>query len=71
MKANVGGIDKVLRIVVGVALLGLGFAGVLPLWAGLIGIVPLATALLNWCPAYTLLGMNTCSKDSCSTKSKQ
>jgi hypothetical protein len=60
MKANVGGIDKVLRIVAGVALLGLGVAGVLPLWVGLIGIVPLATGLLGWCPAYSLFGMSTC-----------
>lgn len=60
MKANVGGIDKVLRIVAGVALLGLGIAGVLPMWVGLIGIVPLVTGLMNWCPAYTLLGMSTC-----------
>lgn len=60
MKANVGEIDKVLRIVAGVALLGLGLAGVLPLWVGLIGIVPLATGLMNWCPAYALFGMNTC-----------
>jgi len=60
MKANVGGIDKVLRIVAGVALLGLGLAGVLPLWVGLIGIVPLATGLMNWCPVYSLFGMSTC-----------
>jgi len=60
MKANVGGIDKVLRIVAGVALLGLGVAGVLPLLVSLIGIVPLATGLLGWCPAYTLLGLKTC-----------
>lgn len=60
MKANVGGIDKVLRIVAGVALLGLGIAGVLPMWAGLIGIVPLVTGLMNWCPAYALFGLNSC-----------
>ncbi|PIQ13171.1 MAG: DUF2892 domain-containing protein [Hydrogenophilales bacterium CG_4_9_14_3_um_filter_59_35] len=60
MKANVGGIDKVLRIVAGVALLGLGVAGVLPMWVGLIGLVPLVTGLMNWCPAYALLGLNSC-----------
>ena len=60
MKMNVGGMDKTVRIVAGVALLGLGLAGVLPLWLGLIGIVPLATGLLGWCPAYTLFGLNTC-----------
>ncbi|MDD5330306.1 MAG: DUF2892 domain-containing protein [Sulfuricella sp.] len=60
MKANVGGIDKVLRIVAGVALLGLGFAGVVPMMVGLIGIIPLATGLMGWCPFYPLLGLSTC-----------
>ena len=60
MKANVGGVDKIVRIVAGAALLGLGVAGVVPMWVGLIGIVPLATGLLGWCPAYTLIGLNTC-----------
>ncbi len=59
MKANVGGIDKVLRIAVGLGLIGATVAGVLPVW-GYIGIVPLATGLIGWCPAYPLLGMNTC-----------
>lgn len=60
MKANVGGIDKVLRIAAGLALLGMGVAGVVPLLVGLIGIVPLATGLLGWCPAYSLIGLNSC-----------
>ncbi len=60
MKANVGGTDKVLRIVAGVVLLGLGFAGVVPMMVGLIGIIPLATGLMGWCPFYPLLGLNTC-----------
>ena len=59
MAANVGGIDKILRIVVGAGLIGATAAGMLPVW-GYIGIVPLATGLMGWCPAYTLLGMNTC-----------
>lgn len=59
MAANVGGIDKILRIVAGVGLIGATVAGVLPVW-GYIGIVPLATGLMGWCPAYSLLGMNTC-----------
>lgn len=61
MKANVGGIDKILRIVVGLALIGATAAGLLPVW-GYIGVVPLLTGLLGWCPAYPLLGMNTCKK---------
>ena len=59
MKTNVGGIDKILRIVAGVGLVGATVAGMLPAW-GYIGIVPLATGLMGWCPAYTLFGMNTC-----------
>ena len=59
MKPNVGGFDKILRIVAGVGLIGATAAGVLPVW-GYIGIVPLATGLMGWCPAYPLLGMNTC-----------
>jgi hypothetical protein len=60
MAANVGGIDKILRIVVGAGLIGATVAGMLPFW-GYIGVVPLATGLMGWCPAYTLLGMNTCA----------
>ncbi len=59
MAANVGGIDKILRIVVGAGLIGSTVAGLLPVW-GYIGIVPLATGLMGWCPAYTLLGIKTC-----------
>ena len=59
MKSNVGGIDKILRIVAGVGLIGATVAGMLPAW-GYIGIVPLATGLMGWCPLYPLLGLNTC-----------
>ena len=58
MKTNVGGADKILRIVAGIALLAWAVFGG-PVWAW-IGIVPLATGLLGWCPAYTMLGINTC-----------
>jgi len=51
--------DKILRIVAGVGLIGATVAGVLPAW-GYIGIVPLATGLMGWCPLYPLLGLNTC-----------
>jgi glyoxylate carboligase len=60
MAANVGGIDKTLRIVAGAGLIGATVAGLLPVW-GYIGIVPLATGLMGWCPAYSLLGIKTCS----------
>ncbi|MCP5277560.1 MAG: DUF2892 domain-containing protein [Thiobacillus sp.] len=59
MKANVGGIDRVLRILVGAALIL--WAALLggPVWAW-IGVVPLATGLVKFCPVYPILGMNTC-----------
>jgi len=63
MKANVGGLDRAERIVVGVALLALTAFGVIGLW-GLIGVVPLATGALRVCPAYSLLGTSTCAKDA-------
>lgn len=60
MKQNVGGVDKVIRIVAGVALIGAAAAQVVPWWVGVIGVVPLGTALLGICPAYSLLGLSTC-----------
>ncbi len=59
MKANVGSIDRALRIAVGLVLIALVFVGPQTPW-GWIGVVPLATALIGWCPAYTLLGIKTC-----------
>ena len=56
---NVGIIDRGLRIAVGVVLLALVFIGPQTLW-GLLGIIPLATGVMRWCPAYSLLGMNSC-----------
>lgn len=59
MKANVGTLDRSLRIAAGLILLGLSLGCVIGLW-GLIGIVPLATGLFRFCPAYPLLGISTC-----------
>ena len=59
MQANVGSLDRALRVIVGLALLSLVFVGPQTLW-GLVGIVPLLTAAVGFCPAYTLLGLNTC-----------
>ena len=56
---NVGGIDKILRIVVGLALISLVFIGPKTLW-GLVGLVPLLTGLFGFCPFYPLLGLNSC-----------
>lgn len=59
MKANVGSIDRVARLIVGVTLIALAATGTIGFW-GYIGIVAIVTALMNFCPAYTLLGVNTC-----------
>lgn len=61
MKANVGTIDRVVRIVGGLALIGLAVAGTIGPW-GYIGVVPLLTGLIRVCPAYSLLGFNTCER---------
>jgi hypothetical protein len=60
MNFNVGGIDRVLRIVVGLALVAWALLAGGPWWAW-IGVVPLATGLIGTCPLYSVLGMNTCS----------
>lgn len=57
MKQNVGGTDRVVRIVAGLALIGWGVAT--QNWWGAIGVVPLATALIGWCPAYLPFGIST------------
>lgn len=59
MQANVGGIDKVVRIIGGVILIALAATGTVGLW-GWIGVVPLLTGLFNFCPLYSLLGIKTC-----------
>ncbi len=62
MSKNVGGVDRILRIVVGLALLG-GFflnADSAYRWLYLVGIVPLATGLINFCPLYRIFGISTC-----------
>ncbi|MAC99801.1 MULTISPECIES: YgaP family membrane protein [Pseudomonas] len=61
MKANVGTIDRVLRILVGVLLIALTLTGTIGLW-GWIGLVPLATGVLRFCPLYPLLGISTCKQ---------
>jgi len=58
MKKNIGGIDRFIRIIVGLFLISLIFWGPKTLW-GLIGLIPLVTALMGWCPPYALLGIST------------
>lgn len=59
MSKNVGTIDRVIRALVGLALLAIVFVGPQTPW-GWIGIIPLATAAISFCPAYRLLGVRTC-----------
>lgn len=60
MTKNVGGIDRILRIVIGLALIGAAATGTVGLW-GYLGLVPLATGLMGWCPPYAMFGFNTCA----------
>lgn len=59
MKANVGGLDRAVRVVVGVGLIALAATGTVGVW-GYLGVVPLVTATLGWCPAYLPFGISTC-----------
>lgn len=58
MKCNVGKVDRTIRIVAGLAIIGAGVY--YQNWWGAIGAVPLVTALIGWCPAYSLIGVSTC-----------
>ncbi len=59
MKTNEGGLDRILRILVGLAVLSLAFVGPKTPWA-YVGLVPLITGLVGICPLYSILGLNTC-----------
>ncbi len=59
MTRNVGSADRVVRVLVGLALIGFGIAN--KAWWGAIGIVPLGTALLGWCPLYLPFGLSSCA----------
>lgn len=63
MTANVGIIDRILRVIVGLALIALALGyipGYQSVW-GWVGVVPLVTGLFGTCPVYGLFGVNTCS----------
>jgi hypothetical protein len=61
MKPNIGPLDRALRLLAGLALLGAGLH--FKSWWGLVGLVPLLTALVRFCPAYLPLGLSTCARD--------
>ena len=62
-KTNVGGIDRMLRLVAGLVLIGLTLMGTIGPW-GWIGVVLLATGVLSTCPLYSIVGLNTCPMKS-------
>lgn len=59
MKTNEGGLDRVLRVVVGLGVLSLAFVGPHTAW-GYLGVIPLLTGVVGFCPLYAILGVNTC-----------
>jgi hypothetical protein len=59
MQANVGGIDRIVRIGAGAVLIGLAATGTVGWW-GWLGAIPLATGLSGWCPPYAIFGFSTC-----------
>jgi len=61
MKKNIGGIERVARIILGAAILALAFVGPKTPWAYL-GLIPLATGIVGWCPPYALFGISTCKE---------
>lgn len=67
MKSNMGSIDRALRIIVGVVLVGLALTGTVGWW-GWLGVVPIVTGALGNCPLYSIIGVNTCGTKSCEKK---
>ena len=59
MKFNVGGVDRILRIVIGLVLIARAATGTVGWW-GWLGVIPLLTGVVRFCPLYSLVGMNTC-----------
>jgi membrane protein implicated in regulation of membrane protease activity len=67
MKLNVGGLDRMARIAIGLVLVGLAASGSVGAWAWL-GVIPLATGAIGWCPPYAIFGWSTCSLKQQATK---
>ena len=59
MKINEGTIDRALRVIAGLVLIGLAATGTVGVW-GWIGVLPLVTGIVGFCPAYAIFGMSTC-----------
>ena len=60
MSQNESGLDRIVRVVFGLALLSLVFIGP-HTWFGLVGLIPLITGIVGYCPIYGILGISTCS----------
>jgi hypothetical protein len=60
MKLNEGTIDRSLRVVIGLVLIGLAATGTVGVW-GWIGVLPLVTGIVGFCPGYAIFGMSTCA----------
>ncbi|OOG53391.1 DUF2892 domain-containing protein [Polaromonas sp. C04] len=63
MQINIGGIDRTLRILVGLVLIGLAATGTVGWW-GWLGVIPLVTGAIGWCPPYALFGFSTCATNN-------
>ena len=59
MNKNIGGIERIIRVVAGLGILSLAFIGPETKW-GYLGLIPIVTGLISWCPPYQLLGISTC-----------
>lgn len=59
MTKNEGNVDRAIRVLAGLVLIGLTLSGTIGVW-GWLGVVPLATGAIGWCPLYSMLGFNTC-----------
>jgi type IV secretory pathway TrbD component len=66
MKQNIGNTDRIIRFVIGIVIIALGF--VYQSWWGLIGLVLLVTATIKFCPPYALLGISTCATKESTTE---
>ncbi|MCU0798954.1 MAG: DUF2892 domain-containing protein [Candidatus Thermoplasmatota archaeon] len=63
IKKNMGAVDRIVRLVIGIVLVAVGL--LTPYWwIALISIVPFATAVFSFCPLYSLIGIRTCKKDN-------
>ncbi|MFC1877012.1 DUF2892 domain-containing protein [Thermodesulfobacteriota bacterium] len=70
MRKNIGNIERIIRVAIGLTILSLTFVGPQSLW-GLIGILPLATGLIGWCPPYAMLGISTCKNRNVNKHTKE